>query len=188
MSDGRPDLRQRKRTAAMHRIQNVALDLFDAHGYAAVTVEQIAEAAEISPSSVYRYFGTKEQLVLWEVFDPMLVERLRDELAGKPPMEAARRVMLTTMQHLAVGDEQRIQRRIRHMMSEPTLEAAAAGQAYATSEMLGDVLAAGLGRPASDLEVQVFSHAIIGGLLGGVLEHCFAIFEGGLKVGAPVEP
>jgi len=197
MSQEDAGLRERKKTAAMHRIQNAALDLFDERGYDTVTVEQIAEAAEISPSSVYRYFGTKEQMVLWDEFDPMLAQRLRAELAGAPPLEAVRRVMLTTVQGLAVGDVQRIQRRIRHVMSDPTLEAATAGQVYGASELLGEVLAAGLGRPAADLEVQVFSHAIIGALLGGlhhwygagfreplreVLERAFTILEEGLDV------
>jgi len=106
--------------------------------------------------------------------------------------------MVTMVARLAAGDEERIRRRTRHIMSDPTLEAASAGQTYALSEMLGDVLAAGLGRPAEDLDVQVFSHAIIGGLLGAlhhwygngfrepiadVLERSFAIFAEGLDVG-----
>ena len=57
-------LRERKRRTAMDHIQRIDLDLFDAEGYEAVTIEQIAEASEVSPSSVYRYFGTKEGLVI----------------------------------------------------------------------------------------------------------------------------
>ncbi|HEY7594201.1 MAG TPA: helix-turn-helix domain-containing protein, partial [Actinophytocola sp.] len=40
----------------MRTIQEQALDLFDARGFDAVTIEEIAAAAEVSPSSVYRYF------------------------------------------------------------------------------------------------------------------------------------
>lgn len=53
-------LRQRNRLAAMQHIQSIAMDLFDERGYQAVTVEDIAEAAGVSASTFYRYFGTKE--------------------------------------------------------------------------------------------------------------------------------
>ncbi|NTV39112.1 MAG: helix-turn-helix transcriptional regulator, partial [Demequinaceae bacterium] len=45
----------------MERIQTVALALFEQHGFGPVTIERIAHEADVSPSSVYRYFGTKEQ-------------------------------------------------------------------------------------------------------------------------------
>lgn len=53
----------------MHRIQAVALEMFAEYGYESVTIEQVAEAAEASPSSVYRYFRTKGGLVLYDEFD-----------------------------------------------------------------------------------------------------------------------
>lgn len=67
--DMSPGLRERKRRAAMDRIQQTALDLFDERGFAQVSVEEIASAAEVSPSSVYRYFGTKEGIILSDEFD-----------------------------------------------------------------------------------------------------------------------
>ena len=51
-------LRERKKAAAIRRIQEVAVAQFEEHGFDAVTIEQIAEHAEVSPSSIYRYFGT----------------------------------------------------------------------------------------------------------------------------------
>lgn len=62
-------LRERKRAATMRRIQNTAMSLFAQHGFDAVTIEQVSDAAEASPSTVYRYFGTKEGLVLHDEFD-----------------------------------------------------------------------------------------------------------------------
>ncbi|NDK31738.1 TetR/AcrR family transcriptional regulator [Nesterenkonia haasae] len=62
-------LRERKRAATMRRIQNTAMSLFAQHGFDAVTIEQVSDAAEASPSTVYRYFGTKERLVLHDEFD-----------------------------------------------------------------------------------------------------------------------
>lgn len=65
-------LRARKKASAMRRIQEVAVEQFEEHGFAAVTIEQIAEHAEVSPSSVYRYFGTKERLVLHDEYDDLV--------------------------------------------------------------------------------------------------------------------
>lgn len=190
-------LRHRKQLAAMRRIQEVALGLFDERGYGSVAIEQIAEASEVSPSSVYRYFGTKEQLVLWKEFDPVIAERLQGELDTAPPLVAARRVMMGVMAEM-VGDERSIQRRIRHIMSDPGLEAAFARQMYVVSQKVGEIFADRLRRPAEDLEVQVLSHAIVGALQGGlhhwhgsgfrtplvtVWERTLDLFEAGLAVG-----
>ena len=54
----RPGLRERKKAATMHRIQAAALDLFERHGFDAVSIEQVADAAEVSPSTVYRYLSS----------------------------------------------------------------------------------------------------------------------------------
>jgi len=186
----------------MHRIQAAALDLFDERGYPAVTVEEIAEAADVSPSSVYRYFGAKERLVLWNDHDPRLIERMAEELTHVPPLEAARRVMVAVMTQVVGEDEALLRRRVRHVMADPTLEAASAALAYSTSETFGRVLAERVGRQPADLELQVFAHALVGGLLGcvhhwhgtgfaeplrDVLAQCFDLFEAGLRVvAAPI--
>ncbi|GAA3090614.1 MULTISPECIES: TetR/AcrR family transcriptional regulator [Nonomuraea] len=70
-------LRERWRLKAMRAIQERALDLFDERGFAAVTIEEVAAAAEVSPSSVYRIFGTKEGIVVTDIeFDAMSPEAL----------------------------------------------------------------------------------------------------------------
>lgn len=192
-------LRHRKRAAAMARIQAVALDLFDEHGYQAVTVEQIAEASEVSPSSVYRYFGTKEQIVLLGEFEVDVAHARLDRGVEGSPLDVTRSVMRTVMGHLVGEDEERIRRQMRHVMSDPALEAALAHQVYAASETLGDIFAARLERRADDLEVQVLAHVIVGALLGGlhhwhgtgfreplrdVLDRCIGLLEAGLRLGA----
>ena len=70
------DLRERKRVATMRRVQAVAMDLFEGRGFAEVTVEEIAAAAEVGPATVYRHFGTKEGIVRW------------DKLEWLPPLRA----------------------------------------------------------------------------------------------------
>lgn len=190
-------LRERKRTAAMYRIQSVALDLFEERGFDTVTVEQIAEASEVSPSSVYRYFGTKEQLVLWDEFDPEMDATFAAALADEVPLVGLRRVMLALAEGMTAQDEARMVRRLRLAMTSPALEQATIATTYTLSELVGKALAERLDRPADDLEVQVFAHSVIGGFLGmfhhwqgaeyreplrSVLVRTFDIFEQGLDV------
>ena len=190
-------LRERKRTAAMYRIQSVALDLFEARGFDAVTVEEVAEASDVSPSSVYRYFGTKEQLVVWDEFDPGLERYFADGMAAPVPLEGLRHVLVGMLGNLSPEDEQRIVRRLRLALGNPALEQAAVAATYSVAEMVEQLLAAQLRRPVVDLEVQVFAHAFVGGLLGmfhhwqgtgfaaplrEVLSRTFDIFEEGLDV------
>lgn len=192
-----PGLRERKRTAAMLRIQSAALDMFEERGFETVTVEEIAEAAEISASSVYRYFGTKEQIVLWDEFDPLLQELVATAVTTEVPLAGLREELLAGMARLASQDEQRIIRRVRLALSHPGLEQATVGHAHEVAKVLEDVLARQLGRPVEDLEVQVFSHAFTGGLLGMfhhwqgtgfrdplrvVIARVFEIFEEGLDI------
>lgn len=191
-------LRERKRTAAMYRIQSVALDLFEARGFEDVTVEEIAEASDVSPSSVYRYFGTKEQIVLWDEYDPDMTEILAEALdADAVPLEGLRRVLTGMVAGIGPDAEARMIRRLRLALTSPSLEQATIVGTYTVSELVERVLAERLQRPVADLEVQVFAHAFVGGLLGmfhhwqgteyqaplaDVMARTFAIFEAGLDV------
>jgi AcrR family transcriptional regulator len=70
----RPGLRERKKAKTRAAIQEQAMRLFRERGYEATTVEQIAEAAEVSPSTFFRYFPTKEAVVMYDVLDQILIE------------------------------------------------------------------------------------------------------------------
>ncbi|MEU9711473.1 TetR/AcrR family transcriptional regulator [Streptomyces sp. NPDC047967] len=57
-------LRERKKRQARQRISDLATGLFLQHGFAAVTVAEIAELADVSVNTVYNYFPAKEDLFL----------------------------------------------------------------------------------------------------------------------------
>ncbi len=65
-------LRELKRERTRRLIADKAFELFTDHGFGRTTVEQIAAAAEVGPSTLYRYFPTKETLVLEFVEDCLL--------------------------------------------------------------------------------------------------------------------
>ena len=75
-------LRERKKARTRATIQKHALRLFRQQGYEATTVSQIAEAAEVSESTLFRYFPTKEDIVRWDEFDPLIVEAFKAQPAG----------------------------------------------------------------------------------------------------------
>ncbi|MDX2970005.1 TetR/AcrR family transcriptional regulator [Kribbella solani] len=86
-------LRERWRVKARRTIQERALDLFDERGFDAVTIEEIAAAAEVSPSSVYRYFGTKEGLIVADEFDTMSQQALEELLDVNDPVGSMIRIV-----------------------------------------------------------------------------------------------
>ena len=85
---GTSPLRQRKKREAMKRAQAAAIRLFGKRGFPRVSIEEVAAAAELSPASIYRYFGTKENLVIWDEDENSFFERLDRHLATLPPFRA----------------------------------------------------------------------------------------------------
>ncbi|SFG46909.1 transcriptional regulator, TetR family [Novosphingobium sp. CF614] len=57
-------MRSRKKARTRIAIQDAALDLFAQQGYEATSVDQIAQRADVSPSTFFRYFGTKADIIL----------------------------------------------------------------------------------------------------------------------------
>jgi AcrR family transcriptional regulator len=75
-------LRERKKAATRARILEVAGRLFEEHGYDAVTVAEIADAADVSVKTVFVYFRSKEDLA---VADTSLLDALVAALADRAP-------------------------------------------------------------------------------------------------------
>lgn len=122
------DGRSRRRVEAMRRVQDAALDLFEGRGYAAVTVDEIAAAAGVGPATVYRRFGTKEGVVLWDEYDPLLLDLLAPRLREAPLLSAVEGALVEALDRIYRADRRRILRRSRLLLSEPSLLAAAALQ------------------------------------------------------------
>lgn len=195
--DGLPaGLRERKKLRTRLAIQQHALRLFREHGYNQTTVEQIAEAAEVSPSTFFRYFPTKEDVVLFDPLDPILVESFRRQPAELSPLGAMRAAFHEIFGALSPGriDEQR--ERGLLVYSVPELQAAWIGDMLRTARMMTDMLAERLGRPADDERVRLYSGALMGVALAamapiledqdadyvGALDTALDFLEGGLQL------
>src|ERR1700727_1695200 len=88
-----PGLRERKKIKLRRAIQTTALRLFESQGYEHTTVEQIAEAAETSTTTFYRYFPTKEDVVLDNDASPLSKTTATARPAGEPLTATVRAAM-----------------------------------------------------------------------------------------------
>lgn len=163
-------LRERKKLKAMRHIQDVALELFDRDGYAQVTIERVAAEAEVSPSSIYRYFGTKEMIVLWDEWDPIMLQAFDDKLAAQDPISALREVITEVVTAAMLEqDEQLIRRRMRYMMTEPAIRDGLNRQADDMALELRHMLAKHTARDPDGLELRVVTAALIAAFIEAII-------------------
>jgi AcrR family transcriptional regulator len=160
-----PGLRERKKQKTRWAIQEHALRLFAQQGYDATTVEQIAAAAEISPSTFFRYFPTKEDLVIEDEYDPILLALITAQPAGTHPIEAMRVAIRTAMGDIPPDVREKIMFRTTLQASVPALRARMLDNYLQTVRLIADAFAARLGRSADDPQVLTLAGACVGALL-----------------------
>jgi len=139
--------------------------LFDRQGFAATTIDQIAAAAEVSQSTFFRYFPTKEDVVLSDDYDPLLIAAVRDQPPDVPPIEAIRRAMRAVFDQMSAEDWDREQDRQRMVFGVPELRARATQKYAELISMVAAVIAERAGRPAGDLRARVLAGAVLGAVL-----------------------
>jgi AcrR family transcriptional regulator len=155
-------LRQRKKARTRALIQEHALRLFHEQGYETTSVEQIAAAAEVSPSTVFRYFPTKPDLVIYDDLDDRMIEAFRAQPPGLSALQALRATVRSAFGGLA-GEELAVQRERELLMrSVPELREAMLGELARTIREIADLVAERTGRPADDDAVLALSGAVIG--------------------------
>ena len=153
--------RERRRVRTMREIQGEALRLFESQGYVETTIDQIAEASDISPRTFFRYFPTKEDVVLWDEYDAVIGELLAARPADEPVGETLRVVTRSAIEGLYQHDPARLLARTRLLFSEPALRARFLGFAREGVEQVGAACAALRGLSPDDLVLQVTAAALI---------------------------
>lgn len=155
-------LRERKKAKTRIAIQEHAFRLFDAQGYEQTTVEQIAEAAEVSPSTFFRYFPTKEDVVLYDPFDPLVIEAF----LAQPPALSVIGAMRAAMKALTNEDGSRWVEQQRErtalILGQPELRRRMLDEFVRAMEPFARAIADRLGRPTDDLRVRVTVGALLG--------------------------
>jgi AcrR family transcriptional regulator len=161
-----PGLRERKKQKTRWAIQEHALRLFAEKGYEATTVDQIAAAAEISPSTFFRYFKTKEDLVVEDEYDAMMEAGLRDRPPEMPALPAIRETVRLAFAQMTTADRAKLLERSRLIFSVPALRARSVENLLSTIDLIGRGVAERTGRDAKDVEVRAFAGAVVGALTG----------------------
>lgn len=160
-----PGLRERKKIRTRETIRREAFRLIQEHGYAATTVEQIAEAAEVSPSTFFRYFPTKESVLLADDMDPMILNALEEQPADLSPSQAVRRAYQAAMANLSEDQREFENTRQRLMFSIPELKAAMYDEYYRTITTFAEAVGRRIDRDAGDFELRVFAGALTGAMM-----------------------
>jgi AcrR family transcriptional regulator len=155
-------LRERKKAKTMAVIQMHALRLFRELGYNAATVEQIAEAAEISPSTFFRYFATKEDVLIVDNYDPLLIAAFEDQPSNLSPLQAVRNAMTSAMVDMSVDELNTMRERNQLIMTVPELRAATLNNLIQTMQMFKEMVAKRVGRKSDDVAVSTFAGAVVG--------------------------
>jgi AcrR family transcriptional regulator len=153
----------------MRRVQEAALDLFERLGFDAVRVEDIAAAAEVGPATVYRHFGTKERIVLWDEYDPGLFAAIAARLAGESALAAVEGALTRELDRIYAADGERILRRARLVEATPALGAISSCDREAMRAALAELFLK-KGAVRDELEAAVVAGAAVAALHAAVAQ------------------
>jgi AcrR family transcriptional regulator len=105
MTTGAPraGLRERKKRRTRDQLEGAAFRLFEQRGFDAVTVDDIASEAEVSPRTFFRYFPSKEDVLFGDIEKGLAT--LRAEVESSPPGEPVLEVLRRTVSAFAADYE-----------------------------------------------------------------------------------
>ncbi|BBX18653.1 TetR/AcrR family transcriptional regulator [Mycolicibacterium duvalii] len=158
-------LRERKKAQTRLAIRREAFRLFDEQGYANTTVEQIAEAAEVSPRTFYRYFKIKEALLISDDHSSPIVRAFVDAPAELSVVAAYRHAMEQVFGGLSADE------RVNAIAGQQMLYQVPEARGLIYTEyirligLLTDALAERLGPDTEEFERRVTAGAIVGVLI-----------------------
>ena len=154
--------REKKKNKTKAAIQREALKLFREQGYSATTAEQIAEAAEVSRATFFRYFPTKADIVLYDVFASKTLARFLAMPAEMKPLRALQHALQEALDETSVEEREQERQREALLRTEPELRKQMPDLFARRLPLVAEALAERWGRPQDDLEVLALAGAVVG--------------------------
>lgn len=151
----------RKSERTRERIAACALELFEHQGFEATTVAQIAEAAEVTQMTVFRYFPSKEWLVLDDPYDPLIAELISTQPHDLSPLARAAGGVLAAWKEMPEPEGDAVRRRIRVAATSPTVRAGQWRNNAETERLITEQLTAD---GAERVEAAVAASAVLAAL------------------------
>jgi AcrR family transcriptional regulator len=196
MNERPPGLRERKKAKMRAAIQRTALRLFREQGYEATSISQIAAAAEVSESSFFRYFPTKEDVIRWDELDPQIIEAFKRQPAGPSPIQALRLAFRQVLGQAPQAVRAELRERAVLVLSVLPLRETLLDQVGGPLRPLAEAVAERAGRQPGDPAVRTLVGAMMGVCVSALmaaaddseadlvvlLDEAMALLEAGLPV------
>ncbi|WP_405949093.1 TetR/AcrR family transcriptional regulator [Streptomyces prunicolor] len=177
-------LRERKKLETARRIIRTAIALFVERGFDNVSVQEIADAADVSKMTVFNYFGTKEDLVFWPMEEHFgdAARAVRERPPGESALDAVRRQFLEMVETRdpAVGlHNEPFARQLRELvMRTPVLKE----RAFLAAQKGTRDLAAHLAEETGDLMLAMVAAAMISAARNALIEEHYRRIDAGEPV------
>jgi AcrR family transcriptional regulator len=155
-------LRERKKARTRASLREHALRLFREQGYQATTVEQIAAAAEVSPSTFFRYFPTKEDVILRDDMHTRIVEAFARQPRDLAPIAAVRSGMREAWESFTPEEWAQIREGAKLSVYVPEIRARAMSEFSRIINVIAEALAGRTGRAPDDFRIRVLAGAVVG--------------------------
>src|SRR5690348_13448220 len=100
-------LRERKKQRTRDALIRAALELFTEQGYEATTIDEIAEAVNVSQRTYFRYFANKEDVAfaVQEMVEARFLQELRERPADEAPLTALRSAVMAAWDEIGSAIE-----------------------------------------------------------------------------------
>jgi AcrR family transcriptional regulator len=162
-------LRERKKLKTRAAIQKEAMRLFLDKGFDATTIEEIAAAVEISPSTFFNYFPSKEDVVFQDDLDPLILAAFNSQPNDVQPVAALRQAMREVFSRLTPEQDLLMRERTRLMASTPELRSAMLSQFASLVDQIAELLASRTQRRPDDFAVRNLAGALLGVLMSAMV-------------------
>lgn len=151
------------------RLLEAALELFADHGYESTSVAQIAQLAGVSEMTFFRYFPSKESVLVDDPYDPLIAAAVGEQPVGLDPLTRVARGIRAAWHGMPIAESAEVRERLRIAAHSPTLRAVMLRNTAQTEAAIVGAL-----RDVDPLAARVAASAAMAGITTALLEWSLA--------------